>query len=439
MTSARTAWTLAAFASVAALILAAVLLDKPHEPSFHFPALPPPGASLATEESPLVSPDGRLLAFVGYDAGGTQRLYVGTLGGPNHAEPLEKTEGASLPFWSPDSRALGFFAQGSLKTIDVVTRGDRRLAPAGAPRGGTWSKDGVIVFVPGPRAGPHRISAAGDGGDQTPVSSETDNSPRWLPSFLPDGRHFLEFVPTVKEPQNSGVWAVSLESGKRQRIVASQSNAIYSEGHLLFLREGTLWAQAFDATRLNVEGDPIRVADGVGLNPVTNQALFSASSTGTLAYFAGVVGHTELVWLDRDGNEIGRPGATGVINTVALSPDDTSVAYDLADPQTATFDIWRLVFGRGPPEKLTLNPSNDVFPLWSPEGKRIVFTSVREAPPQISRWPLLPPGMKSSCSSSRPRLLRPVGQTRGERSSTRRPIRGRQSATSWPSTCRLGF
>ena len=177
----------------------------------------PPGASLATEESPLVSPDGRLLAFVGYDAGGTQRLYVGTLGGPTHAEPLEKTEGASLPFWSPDSRALGFFAQGSLKTIDVVTRGDRRLAPAGAPRGGTWSKDGVIVFVPSPRAGPHRISAAGDGGDQTPVSSETDNSPRWLPSFLPDGRHFLEFVPTVKEPQNSGVWAVSLESGKRQR------------------------------------------------------------------------------------------------------------------------------------------------------------------------------------------------------------------------------
>ena len=133
---------------------------------------------------------------------------------------------------------------------------DRRLAPAGAPRGGTWSKDGIIVFVPSPRAGPHRISAAGDGGDQTPVSPETDNSPRWLPSFLPDGRHFLEFVPTVKEPQNSGVWAVSLESGKRQRLVDSQSNAIYSQGQLLFLRAGTLWAQAFDATRLVFQGDP---------------------------------------------------------------------------------------------------------------------------------------------------------------------------------------
>ena len=187
----------------------------------------------------------------------------------------------------------------------------------------------------------------------------------------------------MKQPENSGVWAVSLESGKRQRLVDSQSNAIFTQGHLLFWREGTLWAHEFDPTRLIVHGNPIRVADGVGLNPVTNQALLSASSTGTLAYFAGVVGHTELVWFDREGHEIGRPGATGVINTVALSPDDTSVVYDLADPRTATFDLWRLVFGRGSANQLTFNPSNDVFPLWSPDGQRIVFTSVREAPPQL--------------------------------------------------------
>ena len=383
VTSARTGWTVAVLASIAALVLAKLLLDRPHEPPFYFAVVSPSGASLATEESPVVSPDGRLLAFVGYDPGGTQRLYVDTLNDPTPAQPLEKTEGASLPFWSPDSRALGFFAQGSLKTIDIGTGGDRRLAHAGAPRGGTWSKDDVIVFVPGPRAGPHRVSAAGDGGDQTPVSPEPGNPPRWLPSFLPDGRHFLEFVPTVKEPRNSGVWVVSLESGKREKIVDSQSNAIYSQGHLLFLHAGTLWARKFDLTRLRVEGDSIRVADGVGLNPVTNQALFSASSSGTLACFTGVVGHAELVWLDREGHEIGRPGVTGVINTVALAPDDSSVVYDQADPQTATFDIWRLLFDRGPPEKLTLHPANDVFPLWSPEGKRFVFTSVRAVPPQI--------------------------------------------------------
>ncbi len=383
VTTAKTAWTVAAVATAAALTLATVMLGEPDEPPFHFAVRPSAGASLATEESPLVSPDGLSLAFVGYDAGGTQRLYVGRLRAATPAQPLNKTEGASLPFWSPDSRALGFFAQGSLKTIDIFTRGVRQLAPAGGARGGTWSRDGVIVFVPSPRAGPYRISAAGDGGDPTRMSAETDDSPRWFPSFLPDGRHFLEFVPTVKQPENSGVWAVSLESGKRQRLVDSQSNAIFTQGHLLFWREGTLRAHEFDPTRLIVHGNPMRVADGVGLNPVTNQALLSASSTGTLAYFAGVVGHTELVWFDREGHEIGRPGATGVINTVALSPDDTSVVYDLADARTATFDLWRLVFGRGSANQLTFNPSNDVFPLWSPDGQRIVFTSVREAPPQL--------------------------------------------------------
>ena len=205
----------------------------------------------------------------------------------------------------------------------------------------------------------------------------------WFPSFLPDGRHFLEFVPTVKQPGNAGVWVVSLESGKREKLIDSQSNAIYAQGHVLYWQGGTLWAHAFDERTRRVRGNPQNVADAVALNPVTNQALFSVSSSGTLAYFAGSVGQVELVWLNRDGHEIGRPGARGVISTIALSPDDTSVVYDLADPETATFDIWRLVFGPRDPYQLTFNPSNDVFPVWSSDGKRIVFMSVRERPPQL--------------------------------------------------------
>ena len=190
-------------------------------------------------------------------------------------------------------------------------------------------------------------------------------------------------MPTVKQPGNAGVWVVSLDSGTREKLVDSQSNAIYAQGHVLYWQGGTLWAHPFDEKTLKVRGTPQRVADEVALNPVTNQALFSVSNSGTLAYFAGSVGHVELVWMNRSGHEVGRSGARGVISTIALSPDDTSVVYDQADPKTATFDIWRLVFGPRDPYQLTFNPSNDVFPVWSSDGKRIVFMSVRERPPQL--------------------------------------------------------
>jgi serine/threonine protein kinase/Tol biopolymer transport system component len=384
-------WTIAAVATIAAAVLGTSQLTRPTAPRFVFPALPPPGASLATQESPLISPDDLRLAFVAYDAGGTQRLYVGTIGSADPARPLMKTEGASLPFWSPDSAAIGFFAQGSLKTIDISTGGIRILAPAGGARGGTWSRDGVIVYVPSPLDGPYRVSATSDGGEPSRVPSEPGAARgTWFPSFLPDGRHFLEFSPTVTQPENAGVWIVSLDTGERRRLLDSQSNGIYAHGYLLFWREATLWAKRFDEKSLQVSGSPERVADGVGLNPVTNQALFSVSTAGTLAYFAGAVGQSELVWFNREGQELGRPGARGVISTVALSPDDTSVVYDQADPTSATFDIWRLVFGHNGPDKLTFNPSNDVFPVWSSDGKRIVFTSVRERPPQL--YEMLPDG-----------------------------------------------
>ena len=211
-----------------------------------------------TEESPVISPDGLLLAFVGYDAGGTRRLYVATLGRPESARPLGKTEGASLPFWSPDSRAIGFFAQGSLKTVDTLTSGTRTLAPAGGARGGTWSRDGVIVYVPNPRDGPSRIAATADGGEQVRVPSESGApSGGWFPSFLPDGRHFLEFAPTVRQPENSGVWVVSLESGKRTRLAGLPIECNLRAGTPpLLARRNTLGARVRRATRLLRGGGP---------------------------------------------------------------------------------------------------------------------------------------------------------------------------------------
>jgi hypothetical protein len=121
----------------------------------------------------------------------------------------------------------------------------------------------------------------------------------------------------------------------------------------------------------------------VGLNPLTNQGLFSVSDSGTLVFFAGAVGESELAWVDRAGQRIGSPGPKGVFNSLSLSPQGTSVVYDQAEPRNRTFDLWRLDFARGIPSRLTFHPSHDFFPLWSPDGTRIAFGSLREPPPQL--------------------------------------------------------
>ena len=236
----RLAWTMAALAGLALVVLWASSLRRPTPDvrthvSF---ALPPPGVSLETNEAPAISPDGSRLLFVGHDATGKQLLYtleLDVVGGP--AQPLAHTDGASLPFWSPDSHSVGFFGQGKLKTVDIETGQIRTLAPAGAARGGTWNRDDIILFAPGAATGVYRISAAG-GQQPTPVNIETGGG--WFPSFLPDGRHFLFFAASPPQPENAGVFVASLDSSTAKRLVTARSHAVHAPGYLLFWREGAL-------------------------------------------------------------------------------------------------------------------------------------------------------------------------------------------------------
>ena len=181
-------------------------------------------------------------------------------------------------------------------------------------------------------------------------------------SILPPGRTaFLFFAPTPARPENAGVFVASLDSSTAKRLVTGRSRAVHAPGYLLFWREGALLSQAFDETTLEVHGNRIAVANGVGLNPVTNQGLFSVSTTGTLVFFAGAVGESELVWFDRAGRRMGSPGPRGVFNSLSLSPDAASVVYDQAEPRNRTFDLWRLDFARDIPSRLTFHPSHDLF------------------------------------------------------------------------------
>ena len=180
------------------------------------------------------------------------------------------------------------------------------------------------------------------------------------------------------------MFVASLDSSAAKRLVTARSRAVHATpGYLLFWREGALLTQAFDANRLEVRGNPVSVANDVGLNSLTNQGLFSVSDSGTLVFFAGAVGQSELVWVDRAGRRIGEAGPRGIFNSLSLSPDATSVVYDQAEPRNRTLDLWRLDFASGVPFRLTFHPSHDMFPLWSPDGTRIAFNSLREPPPQL--------------------------------------------------------
>ena len=340
---------------------------------------PPFATTLATEEAPVISPDGKQLAFVGHDVNGRRLLYVQTLASYTGAVPLANTDGASMPFWKPDGRELGFFGQGKLKTVVIGSGQVRTLADAGGARGGSWNKDDVIVFMPAPGGTAYRISATG--GDPAPLKLERVG---WYPSFLPDGHHFLLFNPSNPQPDQAAVHLTSLDSMPPARIVPAKSNAIYvAPGYLLFWRDGTLLAQPFDAARGQAHGNAIALPGVAGLNPLINQALFSVSNEGTLAYYGGAVGQTQLAWFDRSGNRLGTPGPTGIFNSLSVSPDASSVVYDEADPRTGRIDLQRFEFARGAPTRLTFHPSHDMFPVWSHDGARIAFNTLRDGPPNL--------------------------------------------------------
>ena len=340
--------------------------------------LPPEKATLVGGVPTLaLSPDGRRLAFVA-SFEGRDLLWVRSLDSLS-AQALPGTEGgASLPFWSPDSRFIGFFAGGKLKKIDAAGGPPQTLCDAALPRGGTWNRDGVIVFASSASSPLYRVSAAG--GEPSPVTaldqSRFEISHRW-PYFLPDGRHFLYFVRS-SQAESGGTFVGSLDAKETKRLLPTTLNAAYAPpGFLLFLRNETLMAQPFDADGLQLTGEPFPVAEHVAYNLGLGRGAFSVSENGVLAYRSGSGQTNQPLWFDRGGKQIGSLGAAGLYFTLWLSPDERQAAVDRTDTQTGTNDIW-LFDSRGIPSRFTTDPASDSNPLWSPDGSRIVFTSNRE-------------------------------------------------------------
>ena len=343
-------------------------------------------ANTAFADSVAVSPDGNWLAFTATDPDGNSSLWVRSLDSLV-ARALPGTEGARQPFWSPDSRALGFFAGGKLKRTELAAGTPQILADASFdPRGGTWGRDGTIVFAPSFQGSLLRIPAAG--GTASPAIAldaiRKEQTHRW-PSFLPDGRHFLYYVSRGGGEEPGEIFVGSLDQQEPRRVVDSSSLAMFAApGYLLFVRGTTLLAQPFDVDRLRLSGRPVAIADQLSsAGSLRGFRAFSASSSGLLAYRAGPGRQTQLVWLDRAGRELGVLGPPADHYAPRLSPDGTRLALSRLDPDSTNGDIWLMDLARSIASRFTFDPADDSLPVWSPDGTRLFFSSSREGVMQL--------------------------------------------------------
>ena len=325
---------------------------------------------------PMVSPDGARLVFAASRPGSTAQLWVRRLDA-SEATALAGTEDASFPFWAPDSRRVGFFAGSKLKIVDLAGGAPRALADIapGQGRGGAWNQNGTILFNTLQVSGLSRVNEDGGGlGQQTtldPALGETSH--RW-PSFLPDGKHFVYMVRGRDDSQ--GVYVGSLDSSERKRLVPYLSSAVVDPaGQLLFAQSGTLVAQPFDLTRLEVSGTPAPIVPRVAFSPSYLMAAFSISSTGVLAYGPGQV-PTQLQWMNRRGETLTRVGPTGEYLQPRLSPDETKIAVARLDVQLSTYDLWLIDGSRGDTmSRFTYEGISDRYPVWSPDGRFIAYSA----------------------------------------------------------------
>lgn len=325
-----------------------------------------------------LSPDGKVLAFIATDSvDGVRQIFLRSLDSFD-SHSASGTERGQMPFWSPDGRQIGFFVDGKLKTVPILGGAPITICDeVTSPRGGVWAPDNTILFTPTQSAVVHRVSASG--GKPEPIthldSTTGDKTHRW-PQMLPDGDHFLYYARTyaISGGDDDAVCVGSLSGGESKRLFRNKSQAVYSAGHLLFVRGGMLMAQRFDVTALELVGDPFRVADMPSYTARFSYGDFTASLDGRLVFSVGAVQTmSRILIVGREGEILDTVGGPADYFGTKVSPDFSRILMAIQDQETMNVDLWLQDLARGIKTRLTFDRGADQAGAWSPDGTQFAY------------------------------------------------------------------
>jgi len=377
----RARWRLALVGGLGLAVVVAVLAVR--WPSPHSPPAPlveftigePESARFADTGGMLaLSPDGQYLTFLATDSEGLSSIWLRPLRSST-VRRLDGTEGVIQMFWSPDSRDIAFFADRRLKAVSVASGAVRIIATltGGRMLGGSWGRAGQLLFSV-PTEGLYTVPAAGGSPELVaPFDAVCTDCASW-PHFLPDGRRFLYTV-AGSEPSAGGIYVGEIGRAGSRRLIDVVSSATFIPPDLVsYVQAGTLYGQRVDPASLALRGAPLLLADGVAFNARTGRALAATSEAGVLAFRRPLV--AELVWVDRGGREIAVATPPGTYLNFSVAPDGQHVAVAQLDPGPGTSDIW--VYGPGSVARVTEDFAWDGDPIWSPDGRRVLYSSRRD-------------------------------------------------------------
>jgi serine/threonine protein kinase len=354
------------------------LRSRPQSAPLIRSSLLPPADSSFVPYNFAISPDGTRLAFVATGPDGRDTLWVRVLSASS-AQQMSGTEEAKFPFWAPDSQRIGFFAEGKLKAVDTTGGAVHVLCEALIGRGGTWNREGTIVFAPSVVGPLNRVSERG--GEPVPITriprQGSGQAQRW-PYFLPDGKHFLYFVDwsTAEDPQGNGIYIGSLDGGASKLLSSDlNGNVAFAAGRLLYVRDRSLVAQPFDPDRAEFLGPAVPVAEQeVSKDQTFWYGGFSVSQEGLLVIQSTAALSTRLTWFDHGGKQVGQLPGLGYWDP-RLSPDGRSLVVASDEARNGKYYIHVMDLERGITTRLT-DGGSEGSPVWSHDGRRVAYTTV---------------------------------------------------------------